>query len=157
MNIFVLDTDPVKAAQYHCDKHVVKMILETAQLLCSVHHATEAEYDIPYKATHINHPCAKWARESTGNYYWLQSLGDALCQEYTYRYGKVHKSQAVIDWAFLNEPDIPEGDMTPFAHAVDDDLKELSPTVDVYRGYYHRKSWDMDMRYTKRNKPCFVS
>ena len=65
MNIFVLDNDPFKAAEYQCDKHVVKMVLETAQLLCSAHETA------PYKRTHYNHPCAIWTRSSLSNYMWL--------------------------------------------------------------------------------------
>lgn len=69
MNIFILDTNPKIAAQYHVDKHVVKMILETAQLLCSAHWLNGSE--APYKLTHKNHPCAIWTRECVENYNWL--------------------------------------------------------------------------------------
>jgi hypothetical protein len=69
MNIFFLDENPTLSAKYHVDKHVVKMILETAQLLCSVHHVTDQVTDqVPYKLSHKNHPCAIWARESLSNY-----------------------------------------------------------------------------------------
>ena len=68
MNIFFLDYDVKKCAEDHCDKHVVKMILETAQLLCGVHHATEQETpNVPYKLSHKNHPCAIWSRQSLTN------------------------------------------------------------------------------------------
>ena len=92
MNIFILDQDPVKSAQFQCNKHVVKMCLETAQLLCSVFPSGLA----PYKRTHYNHPCAKWARDSWCNYMWLISHGHALCNEYEYRYNKIHKCQEII-------------------------------------------------------------
>lgn len=94
MNIFVLDYNPEKAAKMQCDKHVVKMPLETAQLLCSAFKQGEA----PYKRTHYNHPCAIWTRYSKENFLWLVKHGVALCDEYTFRYGKVHKSKAVILW-----------------------------------------------------------
>lgn len=73
MNIFVLDYTPQKAAEYHCDKHVVKMILESAQILCAVHHKN-GDSNVPYKLTHKNHPCTIWAGESRSNYLWLTQL-----------------------------------------------------------------------------------
>ena len=136
MNIFVLDTDPRTCAVYHNDKHVVKMILETAQLLCGVHHATDSQYDIPYKLSHKNHPCAIWSRECYENYIWLCDLGLELCNEYTYRYGKRHKSEDIIEWCLLNVPNIPEkGDITPFALAMPDECK-VGDAVASYRVYY---------------------
>ena len=71
MNIFILDEDPKKCAEYHNDKHVVKMILESAQLLCGVHHMVESGLDVPYGLSHKNHPCSIWARECIENYVWL--------------------------------------------------------------------------------------
>ena len=82
MNIFFLDYDTQKCAQYHCDKHVVKMVLETAQLLCGVHHTTpQVTPQVPYKLSHKNHPCAIWCRESLSNYLYLCDLGLELCKE----------------------------------------------------------------------------
>ena len=112
MNIFLLDTDTKKCAQYHCDKHVVKMILETAQLLCGVHHMTNQITEAPYKLSHRNHPCSIWARESLSNYLYLCELGLELCKEYTYRYGKRHKSQDVIEWCLINKPNIADKEFT---------------------------------------------
>jgi hypothetical protein len=86
MNIFVLSLKPKEAAKWHVNKHCVKMILEAAQLLCTAHRLLDGKLiligkrkhwkveendDILYKATHVNHPCAKWARGSLGNYNWL--------------------------------------------------------------------------------------
>ncbi len=136
MNIFVLDTDPKKCAVYHNDKHVVKMILETAQLLCGCHHVTESQYEIPYKLSHKNHPCSIWVRQCIENYIWLCDLGLELCAEYTYRYGKRHKSQDVIEWCLINTPNIPtNGDITPFALAMPDECK-VGTAIDSYRAYY---------------------
>ena len=104
MNIFILDTDPKLCAQYHNDKHVVKMILETAQLLCGVHHMLETKLEIPYKLSHKNHPCSIWVRECLENYVWLCDLGIELCLEYTHRYGKRHNSHAIIAWCITNHP-----------------------------------------------------
>jgi len=136
MNIFVLDTDPKKCAVYHNDKHVVKMLLETAQLLCGVHHITESNLEIPYRLSHKNHPCSIWSRECIENYVWLCDLGMALSKEYTHRYNKKHKSQLVVEWCYTNLPNIPElGDITPFAKAMPDECK-IGNAVESYREYY---------------------
>ncbi|MEK6880308.1 MAG: pyrimidine dimer DNA glycosylase/endonuclease V, partial [Nanoarchaeota archaeon] len=97
MNIFVLDKDPKIAAQYLCDKHIVKMILESAQLLCS-----QFECDAPYKKTHYNHPCSIWTRTSKENYLWLIEHSLEMGLEYTKRYNKTHKSIKVIRWTQEN-------------------------------------------------------
>ena len=136
MNIFILDKDVKKCAQYHCDKHVVKMILETAQLLCGVHHVTAQVTDqVPYKLSHKNHPCAIWTRESLSNYLYLCELGLALCDEYTHRYGKRHKSLQVILWCINNRPNIPDKEFTEPAKAMPEEYKVKS-VVDSYRNYY---------------------
>lgn len=138
MNIFVLDYDPKSCAQMHCDKHVVKMILETAQLLCGVHHMTNQETEhVPYKLSHKNHPCSIWARECIENYIWLCDLGLELCEEYTYRYGKRHKSQEIIEWCLLNLPKIKEnGTVTDFKLAMPDECKIDNNPILSYRKYY---------------------
>ena len=133
MNIFFLDYDVVKCAKYHCDKHVVKMILETAQLLCSAHHVTGGS--APYKLSHKNHPCSIWARKSLSNYLYLCELGLELSKEYTYRYGKRHKSQDVIEWCLINKPNIPDIGFTEPAMAMPDEYKVKS-VVESYRNYY---------------------
>ena len=95
MNIFYLDADPVKAAQIQYNKHVVKMILESAQMLCTAHHhyAELLEYKpdyVPYKKAHYNHPSTIWCRQNARQYYWLYNHMLALGDEYTKRYGKTH-------------------------------------------------------------------
>jgi hypothetical protein len=136
MNIFLLDTDTRKCAQYHCDKHVVKMILETAQLLCGVHHMTDQVTEqVPYKLSHKNHPCAIWSRESLSNYLYLCDLGLELCKEYTYRYGKRHKSQDVIEWCVINKPNICDKEFTEPARAMPNEYK-VDSVVESYRNYY---------------------
>jgi hypothetical protein len=140
MNIFVLDLDPKKAAQYHINCHSTKMCVEYAQLLCGVHRVLGNE--APYKLSHKNHPCAIWARECVENYIWLCDLGLELCSEYTHRYGKRHKSQDVIEWCLLNVPDLRiNGDTTEFALAMPDDCK-VNSVVESYRLYYitHKKN-----------------
>jgi hypothetical protein len=136
MNIFFLDENPTLSAKYHVDKHVVKMILETAQLLCGVHHTTDQVTDqVPYKLSHKNHPCAVWARESLSNYLYLCELGLELGKEYTYRYGKRHKSIEVIEWCIVNKPNIPDIGFTTPAMAMPDEFK-VDSVVESYRNYY---------------------
>lgn len=150
MNIFVLDTNPSKCAQYHCDKHVVKMILETAQLLCGVHWVLNSS--APYKLSHRNHPCSIWTRECIENYVWLCDLGINLCKEYTYRYNKTHKSQQIIEWCITNLPRLREnGDLTPFALAMPDEYKVNCP-IESYKNYY-RGAKTSFASWKKRNTP----
>ena len=137
MNIFFLDNDIRKCAQYHCDKHFFKMIFETAQLLCGAHHTTDSQYcDIPYKLSHKNHPCSIWVRESLSNYLYLCDLGLELCKEYTYRYGKRHKSQDVIEWCLIHKPNIHDVDFTSPPLAMGDEFKIGNDVIESYRNYY---------------------
>lgn len=133
MNIFILDSDPTLAAQIQVDKHVVKMPLETAQMLCSIHASGVA----PYKRTHYNHPSTKWSRESLANYEWLIAHGYALCDEYTRRYDKTHASRKVIAWCEANRHLVafPTTGLTPFAQAMPDEYKDIDPVV-AYQNYY---------------------
>ena len=133
MNIFVLSLDPAEAAQMQCDKHVVKMCSETAQLLCSQHPPGTA----PWKRTHYNHPCSIWCRQTTGNYQWLVNHGMELCQEYTRRYGRRHAAQNVIEWCRNNLPTVvPAGPLTQFAIAIRDPKYLKADAVSSYRAYY---------------------
>ena len=115
MNIFFLHPDPRVCARYHGDKHVIKMILETCQLLCSVWHITDPLhhlYSPPYKRTHTNHPCTRWACKSLQNYSWLCCLGKELCIEYTHRYGKVHKCEDYIRTLYTLQPNVKQVTLT---------------------------------------------
>lgn len=154
MNIFFLDENPTMSAKYHVDKHVVKMILETAQLLCGVHHATDQPTDqVPYKLSHKNHPCAIWARESLSNYLYLCELGLELGKEYTYRYGKRHKSIDVIEWCIVNKPNIPDIGFTKPAMAMPDEFK-VDSVVESYRNYYMGAKSDL-ASWKNREKPLW--
>jgi len=135
MNIFVLHKDPTTAAQMLCDKHVVKMILETAQMLCTVarHHG---HHDAPYRATHAKHPCTIWAGQSRENWAWLVAHGIAMCKEYTRRYGKTHKSESVIRWCASRSHSFPTKSLLPFAQAMPSKYKN-NCAVTAYRSYYH--------------------
>jgi hypothetical protein len=96
MNIFYVHTDPLVAARSLCDKHVVKMILESAQMLSTAHHELGSAVDGMYKKTHANHPSNIWVRQNKQHYDWLYNHAIALCSEYTERYGKVHKTEGVL-------------------------------------------------------------
>lgn len=135
MNIFVLSEDPIRAAQAQCNKHVVRMVLETAQLLGNAHPSADALY----QHTHYNHPCSKWVRQSLSNYKWLLLHGWALCEEYTRRYGKVHRSQCVIERYVDAQPDLPNVGLTPFSRSIKEPWKGQTsalPVVEAYRAYY---------------------
>lgn len=132
MNIFVLDTSYDYAAMYQCDKHVVKMVLESTQLLSNAYPVDKA----PYKRTHYNHPCSVWTRECYENWIWLLFHADALSKEYTFRYGRQHKCQAIIAAMALNQPYIPSiGHRTPFVQCMPDVYKDTD-AVKAYRNYY---------------------
>lgn len=131
MNIFYLAHDVDECAQYHCDKHVVKMITEYAQLLSTT--VRMSGIDAGYRITHKNHPCAKWARDSLSNWRYLKRLTKALHDEYHYRYGKVHKSWLVAD--SLPEPNIPDVGVTRLPRAMPDCYK-VDDVVESYRNYY---------------------
>ena len=162
MNIFFLSRSPKEAAELHCDKHVVKMILESTQLLYSAHWVLNPENIPPnaYKKTHINHPCAIWIRTSLTNYLWLCSLAWNLCKEYQYRYGahKVHKSEQHILWLLENPPlNIPRLGLTVPPQAMPDQYKQKDP-IDGYRMYYVEDKFKRRgiVNYTKRNWPIFL-
>ena len=147
MNIFVLDNDPTVAAKLHLDKHVVKMPLETAQMLSSICGG-------PYKVTHKNHPCTVWARQSKGNYHWLVQLGFALCNEYSHRYSKRHKCRDIIEQLKHAPESVPDGDRTPFAQAMPDECKR-DDAVEAYKEYY-RKHKQHIASWKNRDVPDFM-
>jgi len=159
VNIFVLDNDPDTAARMMCDKHVVKMIVESGQMLSTVWRVLDGEeytelsannrrikrWKLPYelfeemlyKASFVGHPCTQWAMENQKNYYWLAEHGYSLCKEYTRRYKKTHKAEDMISYMRYRKPaNIKEADsMTPFAQAMPDEYKN-EDAVKAYRAYY---------------------
>lgn len=138
MNIFYLAHNPRDCAEMHCDKHVVKMILETAQLLSTAHHMLGS--DAPYKVTHKNHPSAVWARSGLKQYNWLYGLLNALSDEYTLRYGKVHLTWQKCSEALSEAPrGIPDTDWTEPPQCMPDECKHKS-TIMAYRRYYLLKA-----------------
>jgi len=175
MNIFYLHDDPREAARMQCDKHVVKMILESAQMLSTAHRILDgeetirrsdkgrrlkywehpkAEYEeILYKPTHVNHPSNVWVRESRGNYTWLLQHFYGLCKEYTFRYGRTHASETKLAEILWETPiNIEPHSETPIKLAMPDQFKS-SNLVRSYRDYYTSKQSDVSMVWTKRETP----
>jgi hypothetical protein len=152
VNIFYLSRCPKTAAKMHCDKHVVKMILETAQLLSTAH--WELGSTAPYKVTHKNHPSAVWARSGRYQYRWLYELLEALSDEYTKRYGKVHLTWQKCSEALREPPaGIPEIEWGDPPQCMPWFCKDNN-TVVAYRNYYEYKKQDwlsrgMDMVWTE--------
>ena len=158
MNIFYLNECPVKCAEAQPDKMLVKMILETAQMLSTAHRELDgAEYADArrlYKTAYKNHPCTIWARESSGNYEWLFTHFLALGNEYTFRYAKYHASLGKLAKHLLSAPkNIEQGSMTPLAQCMPDKYKNDDP-VKAYRDYCihekHYAKWD-----NGRDKPTW--
>lgn len=166
MNIFMVDPDPLISAQNLVDKHVVKMTVETAQLLSTAHyvldgvlknkkyHLDDERADVLYKPTHFNHPSAVWTRVSSSNYQWLTQHFIALLDEYTYRYGKHHKTSRLAPYLVYLPNNIEIGPMTPISCAMPDEYK-LSDPIESYRNFY-RNAKSHIHKWTKREEPKWV-
>jgi hypothetical protein len=133
MNIFVLDTDIKKCAEYTCDKHVVKMILESAQMLSTA--CRVSGIDAGYKSTHKNRPCSIWVRNSLDNWKWLRSLVIELNREWKkrFKHTRNHKSYDVV--MSLPTPPFKSIGLTPFAQVMPDKYKHKD-AIKAYRDYY---------------------
>ncbi len=155
MNLFYLDKDHATNAQYHVDKHVVKMILEAAQLLCTTYQLQGIE--APYRKTHASHPTSIWVRNSRENFIWCVHYAIYLNCEKVYRYGTPHKSIDVINWAYsnLDKLDFPESGFTPFALAMPEQYRQACP-IESYRSYYNHEKRDL-FSWKNRNKPNWIT
>jgi len=181
MNIFILSKDPVEAAQLQCDKHVVKMIVESAQMLSTAHRMLDGYvekrksksgkrmvnyYVHPdkfmeqhlYKAVHHGHPSTVWTMESRANYAWHYIHFIALCDEFYHRYGKQHATWEKLADVLKEIPEnIPTNNykMTPFKLAMADypECIALGDPVKAYRAFYKTKQSRFKMAWTKRNVP----
>jgi len=147
MNIFYLHNDPCKAATYFYDKHKVKMILESAQMLCTAHHhyAELLDYKpdyVPYKKAHYNHPSTIWCRQNVKQYYWLYNHMMALGKEYTKRYGKEHltitKCKEPLDLCPFGMPD---GDFNEPPQCMPDEYKVPGCSITAYWNYYEGEKY----------------
>jgi len=133
MNIFYINIDPIKAAQELCDDHVRKMQIESAQMLSTAHWETGGT--APYKRAHVNHPSTKWVRESIQHYEWVVDHGLEVCNEFTKRYGKHHKTQDVLEWLKINKPNIPDNGFKEPPQCMPDEFKKEN-TIEAYKEYY---------------------
>lgn len=159
LNIFYLDSNAKIAAQWHVDKHVVKMILESAQLLSAAHRILDNSHDDRlYRTTHKNHPSAVWVRQSAQNYKWLYDLFVALCDEYTFRYGKVHLTDTKLRHLLMTPPkNIPDAPFTQPTQAMPNEYKHNDSVV-AYRQYYvHAKNKFATWKIPERKPPWFTN
>ena len=175
MNIFYLHENPEIAALMHNDKHCVKMILESAQMLCTTHRHLDQFYapnkngdyvftrigimkdneNVVYKTAHLNHPSTKWVRESRNHYMYLYNLFVSLCDEYTHRYGKTHLTDTKLRKLLANAPvNIPDAGFKEPPQCMPMVYKH-EDTITAYRTYY-MKDKNHFMNYTKREKPLWV-
>ena len=179
MNIFYLSNNTKECAEMHVDKHAVKMILEYAQLLSTAHRVLDGkEYidassgrkikrwklensyeDILYKATHINHPSAIWCRQSRDNYAWLWRLLDAVCKEYTHRYGKIHKveREGLLEQLRFVPSGIKEHpSFTQPTPAMPDEYIVKCNSIQSYQNYYNGAKRNM-FSWKNRTVPSFIT
>lgn len=154
MNIFILDTDIKTCAQYHCDQHVVKMILESVQMLCTA--LNKKGFTTPYKSTHIKHPCVLWVEESFENFLWLKDLALELNTEYRFRYEKDsdHKSISVL--SEITNCSYENKGLTEFAQAMPDEYKVPGDAVKAYRQFYLGEKMKF-AKWSKRSVPEWVN
>lgn len=186
MNIFYLDENPVTAAEWMVDRHVVKMILESAQLLSTAHRVLDgteiplevkieqedgtiktrkkkwwllhdSREQIIYSATHINHPSAIWCRSSIENYNWLVDHFFALMQEYTHRYEKTHKCYGELSATLASPPkNLEQFDMTTMPSAMADEYKISDNPITNYRNYYKAGKTHLH-KWTNREPPSWLN
>lgn len=169
MNIFYLSHKTSRCARWHCDKHVVKMILETAQLLYTAHwvlHMTpdfstapcrKAVTERGYRSIkNKNHPSAIWTRASLDHYMWLCQLGLSLCKEYRFRFGanKVHSCEAHLRWLQANPPRLAAVGWSQPPQAMPDEYRNKNSLI-AYRDYYTYGKKDL-LTYTKRHQPHWL-
>lgn len=178
MNIFALSPVPEVAAQWHCDKHVVKMIVESAQMLSTAHRMLDGDVErrpsksgktmikywklndsresVLYKAAHVGHPSTQWTMESHSNYKWHYQLFKNLCKEYTHRYGKIHATESKLLELLKNPPsNIKTSYMTPFALAMgsNPECMDHNDPIGSYQKFYQTKQARFNMKWTKRETP----
>lgn len=143
VNIFVTDVCPKVSAQNLDDKRVIKMALESAQMLSTALHEHDSPWK-PYKINHKNHPCTIWARTTRANYQWLLDHLVALCSEYEIRYGKIHACAALIPGFEEHSVNVPEGELTPFPNCTI--YKDETDVIEAYKRFMDHKWNDLDVR-----------
>lgn len=142
MNIFYLDPNPRKCAQYHFDKHINKLITESAQMMSTALWCSDpliAEDYLKtgscYMPTHINHPSNIWVRQSLTNYIWLRNLIIYLNEERKYRWDKQNDHKSYLIAMILPFPNLPIDEFTQPPQAMPERLHQ-EDSVLAYRLYY---------------------
>jgi hypothetical protein len=164
MNLFFLSMDPFEAAQMQCNKHVVKMIVETAQMMSTAHRILDGDENgrfsddresMIYRITHKNHPSTVWVRTSVENYNWTADHLQGLLQEYTYRYERKHKTADLM--YLLGSPplNLKAWDWTPPPSCMPDECK-IGSLVENYRHYYRTEKKHMHA-WKKRDVPSWIN
>jgi len=153
MNIFILDERIERCARFHCDQHVVKMILESVQMLCTA--LNKKGFVTPYRSTHARHPCVLWVEHSFDNFCWLRDLALSLNAEYRYRFERDsdHKSIAVLDEIAAIEYE--SRGLTEFAQAMPDEYKVPGDAVAAYRRFYVAEKLKF-AKWTRREIPDWI-
>jgi len=150
MNIFVTNSDHDLSAHALDDKRVIKMVLESTQMLCTA--TNEAGGSTPYKSAHRNHPCSVWVRQNKSNFTWLLRHAFSLSSQYTFRYGKTHKCNSILldlDASRASEL-MPSGELTGFANCASNTgkgvcFKHMPDVTEAYRHYLNAR-WATDVR-----------
>lgn len=153
MNIFVLDTNINKCAKYHCDQHVNKMILESVQIMCTA--LNTKGFNVPYKPTHVMHPCVRWIEKSYDNFIWLRNLALALNDEYKFRYTKVENHRSISVLSKIMHQKFDSVGLTEFAQAMPDEYKIPGDAVKAYRNFYLGEKMSF-AKWTRRRIPIWV-
>jgi len=178
INIFYVDEDPMDAAQALVDKHVVKMILESAQLLSTAHRVLDgveiegksatgrkarrwilpdARDDVLYSATHINHPSAVWCRTSVRNYDWLVDHFYALMREYNHRYNKTHKCYGELSYMLQSPPhNLKAWEWTEMPSCMAEEYIISKDPIINYRNYYREGKKNLH-KWTNRQPPEWIN
>jgi hypothetical protein len=178
VNIFYLNPDPKICAEMHCNKHVVKMIIEYAQLMSTAHRVLDGEEyyalsvngrrikrwrmtDLKYenglmKASHVHHPSNVWVRQSRQNYMWLNQMWNYLLLEYTHRYGKRHACADRMEFLYVWPKNIPDVPFTPPTPAMPDECKIANNSLASYHKYYIEKKVRF-AKWTNREEPLWYS
>tara|TARA_R100000278_G_C5474380_1_gene165754 strand:+ start:180 stop:713 length:534 start_codon:yes stop_codon:yes gene_type:complete len=172
MNFFYIETCPLAIAKSHNNTHCIKMILEYAQMLSTTHRVLDQYYEevngeyvfvplpkdmqILYKIAHLNHPTTIWVRESVQHYNFMYAVWEALCDEYTYRYGKVHESDSKLRELLRNPPSrLEDNGFQEPPQCMPDEFKVEGDSLQAYRNFYiHDKKFKgWRSKYKKREKP----
>ena len=179
MNRFRIEETPSQCAKSHCDKHVPKMVVEEAQMLCTAHRLLDGTLEkrpsvsgktmvkywklpddregVVYKAVHMKHPCTIWAAESLANYRWAYALFEYLCEEYSHRYGKVHASQTKLLETLAFAPENIDKTLTvstmPLAMGAAPQCMNPNDVIGSYRKFYMTKQERFDMKWKNRPVP----